>query len=104
MSSTAVRQPVMQEEHKPAARGLGWYGMVFFIASEDVFFANLFASYLYLRVRNGSQFNSTHFTVDKTVALVNQMQPGERLQPGEAVKWVAGGVSSEAVGMLPAER
>lgn len=71
MSSTAVRQPVMQEEHKPAARGLGWYGMVFFIASEAVFFANLFASYLYLRVRGGSQFNSSHFQVDKTVALVN---------------------------------
>lgn len=36
------------------ARPLGWYGMVFFIASEAVFFANLIAAYLYLRVRAGA--------------------------------------------------
>ncbi len=71
MSSTAVRQPVMQEEHKPVARGLGWYGMVFFIASEAVFFANLFASYLYLRVRAGDNFNATHAEVDKLLGGVN---------------------------------
>jgi cytochrome c oxidase subunit III len=35
------------------ARPVGWYGMVFFIASEAVFFANLIASYLYLRIRAG---------------------------------------------------
>jgi cytochrome c oxidase subunit III len=37
------------EEHKP--RSFGWYGMVFFLASEAIFFANLIASYLYLRIR-----------------------------------------------------
>ena len=37
------------EEHK--SRSYGWYGMVFFLASEAIFFANLIASYLYLRIR-----------------------------------------------------
>ncbi|HKT40560.1 MAG TPA: cytochrome c oxidase subunit 3 [Ktedonobacterales bacterium] len=37
------------EERKP--RSFGWYGMVFFLASEAIFFANLIASYLYLRIR-----------------------------------------------------
>jgi predicted Zn-dependent protease len=35
----------------------------------------------------------------ETVAVVNQMQPTERLQPGEPVKWVTGG-APQAVGML----
>ena len=39
--------------HEPQGRSFGWYGMVFFLASEAVFFANLIASYLYLRVRGG---------------------------------------------------
>jgi cytochrome c oxidase subunit 3 len=43
-----------QPEHAPEGRTLGWYGMVFFLASEAVFFANLIASYLYLRVRAGA--------------------------------------------------
>lgn len=55
MSSTSVAQT---EGHAEAthstARPLGWYGMIFFIASEAVFFANLIASYLYLRVRAGA--------------------------------------------------
>jgi heme/copper-type cytochrome/quinol oxidase subunit 3 len=36
------------------SRGLGWWGMVFFIASEALLFANLIAGYLYLRVRAGT--------------------------------------------------
>ncbi len=35
-------------------RSLGWWGMVFFIASESLLFANLIAGYLYLRVRAGT--------------------------------------------------
>jgi len=35
-------------------RSLGWWGMVFFIASEALLFANLLAGYLYLRVRAGT--------------------------------------------------
>ncbi len=54
-----------------AVRPLGWYGMVFFIASEAVFFANLIASYLYLRVRAGS--NWPQVEVDQKLALVNTL-------------------------------
>ena len=43
-----------QPDHASEGRPFGWYGMVFFLASEAVFFANLIASYLYLRVHAGS--------------------------------------------------
>jgi heme/copper-type cytochrome/quinol oxidase subunit 3 len=71
--STVVRQTeTTHEEAKAPSRPLGWYGMVFFIASEAVFFANLIASYLYLRVRAGQwPPASPHIEVDKTLALVN---------------------------------
>jgi cytochrome c oxidase subunit 3 len=54
-----------------AARPLGWYGMVFFIASEAVFFANLIASYLYLRVRAGDSW--PHVEVDQRLAAINTL-------------------------------
>jgi heme/copper-type cytochrome/quinol oxidase subunit 3 len=69
--STSVRETTTPQEHQPAARGLGWYGMVFFIASEAVFFANLFAAYLYLRVRAGGALPSDGAEIDKTLGAVN---------------------------------
>jgi cytochrome c oxidase subunit III len=52
MSSISITGAQAREEaHATTARPIGWYGMVFFLASEAVFFANLIASYLYLRVR-----------------------------------------------------
>jgi cytochrome c oxidase subunit 3 len=40
-------------EHEAAAgRGINWWGMIFFIASEALIFANIIASYLYLEIRN----------------------------------------------------
>lgn len=51
--STAVGRVEAHEESVSHARPISWYGMVFFIASEAVFFANLIAAYLYLRVRAG---------------------------------------------------
>jgi cytochrome c oxidase subunit III len=39
------------EEHSAGGHGLNWWGMVFFIASEALIFANLIAAYLYLEVR-----------------------------------------------------
>src|SRR5579864_889078 len=51
------------------ARPLGWYGMVFFIASEAVFFANLIAAYLYLHVHAGPQWPT--LDLDKVLAAVN---------------------------------
>ncbi|MEO7003091.1 MAG: cytochrome c oxidase subunit 3 [Ktedonobacterales bacterium] len=55
--SAVIEQTTTQQEHaEPQGRGFGWYGMVFFLASEAVFFANLIASYLYLRVRAGGSW------------------------------------------------
>jgi cytochrome c oxidase subunit 3 len=56
MSSVSVARSGERDEAVAVAepRPLGWYGMVFFIASEAVFFANLIAAYLYLRVRAGT--------------------------------------------------
>jgi cytochrome c oxidase subunit III len=39
------------EEHGAVGRGLNWWGMIFFIASEALIFANLIAAYLYLEIR-----------------------------------------------------
>jgi cytochrome c oxidase subunit III len=52
MATASVATSAAHEEAH-AARPLAWYGMVFFIASEAIFFANLIAAYLYLRVRAG---------------------------------------------------
>ena len=41
-------------EHQVAGRDINWWGMIFFIASEALIFANLIAAYLYLEIRNGS--------------------------------------------------
>ena len=41
-------------EHQVAGRDINWWGMIFFIASEALIFANLIASYLYLEIRGGS--------------------------------------------------
>ncbi|HLY31559.1 MAG TPA: cytochrome c oxidase subunit 3, partial [Ktedonobacterales bacterium] len=56
MSAVIEKTEVRQEHAEPKGRGFGWYGMVFFLSSEAVFFANLIAAYLYLRVRDGSNW------------------------------------------------
>ncbi|GCF08311.1 cytochrome c oxidase subunit 3 [Dictyobacter arantiisoli] len=46
---------VLEEEHgQVGERSLNWWGMVFFIASEALIFANLIAAYLYLEIRNNN--------------------------------------------------
>lgn len=60
------------EQHK--SRSFGWYGMVFFLASEAIFFANLIASYLYLRIRltgMGESWIPSGVELDKTLPLIN---------------------------------
>jgi heme/copper-type cytochrome/quinol oxidase subunit 3 len=37
------------EHEELAGRSMNWWGMAFFIASEALIFANLIASYLYLK-------------------------------------------------------
>src|SRR5579871_3855890 len=56
MSIAHNEQPVgvTGEVAHETGRSLGWWGMVFFIASEALLFANLIAGYLYLRVRQNT--------------------------------------------------
>jgi cytochrome c oxidase subunit III len=54
--AAAVTQTGAHAEAKAQGRPFGWYGMVFFLASEAFFFANLIAAYLYLRVEHGSSY------------------------------------------------
>ena len=42
------------EEHGEGGRSINWWGMIFFIASEALIFANFIAAYLYLEIRNGN--------------------------------------------------
>src|SRR5947209_12934517 len=56
------------EEHGEApGRSLAWWGMIFFISSEALIFANLIAAYLYLEIRNGSW----QLPTDLTYPLIN---------------------------------
>ena len=55
MSAVHKEQPIdVSGEAVSEGRSLGWWGMVFFIASEALLFANLIAGYLYLRVRQNT--------------------------------------------------
>jgi len=54
MSITHGEQIRTLEEHEAPGKSIGWWGMIFFIASEALIFANLIASYLYLEIRNGN--------------------------------------------------
>ncbi|GCE25908.1 hypothetical protein KDA_13920 [Dictyobacter alpinus] len=54
MSTAHGEQVRILEEHgQESGRSLNWWGMVFFIASEALIFANLIAAFLYLEIRNG---------------------------------------------------
>lgn len=57
MSAAHGEQVRILEEHgQEGARGLNWWGMIFFIASEALIFANLIAAYLYLEVHSGQNW------------------------------------------------
>ena len=72
--SAVLDTTVTQQEHaEPQGRSFGWYGMVFFLASEAVFFANLIASYLYLRVRAGSAWPQHINTSDLLLPGINTL-------------------------------
>src|SRR5712691_2632540 len=56
------------EEHGEApGRSIGWWGMIFFIISEALIFANLIAAYLYLEIRQGSW----QLPLDLTLPVIN---------------------------------
>ncbi len=52
-------------------RTLEWWGMIFFIASEALIFANLIAAYLYLEIRNGKFVLPSGEHLDWIYPLVN---------------------------------
>ncbi len=48
------RTTTVEEHGEAGGRSINWWGMIFFIASEALIFANIIASFLYLEIRNGS--------------------------------------------------
>lgn len=67
MSAAHGEQVGIQEHGHEDGRSLGWWGMIFFIASEALIFANFIASYLYLEIRNGNW----HLPSELTYPLIN---------------------------------
>ena len=58
MSTAHGEQVRILEEHVgEVGRSINWWGMMFFISSEALIFANLIAAYLYLEIRSTSQKN-----------------------------------------------
>src|SRR5438445_13681521 len=54
MSTAHGEQVRILEEHgAEEGRGINWWGMIFFISSEALIFANVIAAYLYLEIRQG---------------------------------------------------
>jgi cytochrome c oxidase subunit III len=43
---------ILEEHGQEGEHGLNWWGMMFFLASEALIFANFIASYLYLEIQN----------------------------------------------------
>ncbi len=86
--SASLSAGARQTERAIKSRGIGWYGMVFFLASEAFFFANLIASYLYLRVRNGPMQGTEHLNIYlaavNTVVLLSSSFP---------MHWAATGIT-----------
>jgi len=65
MSAAHGEQVLLLEEHgQEGARSIEWWGMMFFIASEALIFANLIAAYLYLEIRDGSHVWSIAHLLD----------------------------------------
>jgi heme/copper-type cytochrome/quinol oxidase subunit 3 len=65
---------ILEEQHDiDGPRGLNWWGMVFFISSEALIFANFIAAYLYLEIRNGGgwRFDNIVLPAINTVILLS---------------------------------
>ncbi len=83
MSAVHKEQPIdITGETLSEGRSLAWWGMVFFIASEALLFANLIAGYLYLRVRAGTwpppgtgDLNDITLPIINTVILLSSSIP-----------------------------
>ena len=71
MSTVHSEPATAAAEHEIAGRSLGWWGMIFFIASEALIFANLIAAYLYLEIRQGSWTLPSHEHLDVIFPAIN---------------------------------
>ncbi len=61
MSVTHGEQLRTLEEHgEGEGRSINWWGMVFFITSEALIFANFIAAYLYLEIRSSARLATAH--------------------------------------------
>ncbi len=59
---------VLEEGYgEESGRSMQWWGMILFIASEALIFANFIAAYLYLEIRNGAW----HLPSDITYPIIN---------------------------------
>lgn len=69
MSITHGEQLRTLEEHgEGEGRSINWWGMVFFITSEALIFANFIAAYLYLEIRSPQGW---HLPTELTYPLIN---------------------------------
>jgi heme/copper-type cytochrome/quinol oxidase subunit 3 len=64
---------ILEQEGEQKGRSLEWWGMVFFICSEALIFANFIAAYLYLEIRNGGDWRLDNilFPAINTVILLS---------------------------------
>lgn len=60
----------LEEQGTGTGRSMAWWGMMLFIASEALIFANFIAAYLYLEIRNWSN-GAWHLPSDITYPLIN---------------------------------
>jgi cytochrome c oxidase subunit 3 len=62
----------LEEHGEVEERSMGWWGMIFFIASEALIFANFIAAYLYLEIRNGNwPVGGSAHPLDLTYPIIN---------------------------------
>lgn len=61
---------VLEEHGTGSGRSMAWWGMILFIASEALIFANFIASYLYLEIRNWNG-PAWHLPSELTYPLIN---------------------------------
>ncbi len=63
-----------EEEHGTGSgRSMEWWGMILFIASEALIFANFIAAYLYLEIRNWNSGAAWQLPSDITYPIINTL-------------------------------
>lgn len=62
---------VLEEHGSGSGRSMAWWGMILFIASEALIFANFIAAYLYLEIRNWGIGEAWRLPSELTYPLIN---------------------------------